>query len=131
MPISRYFVNICSAELTVTRDFYVGLLGFEVSFDSDWFVLLTAADSRASIGVMQRDHELVPEQIRGNATGMYLTVVVDDVEQSFARAKELGVPIIEEPTDLFYGQRRMLVTDPDGVLVDVSSPIAPPADLRA
>ncbi|QIS12715.1 VOC family protein [Nocardia arthritidis] len=126
MAISRSFVNICTDRLPETRDFYVDLLGFEVGFDSDWFIQLSAKGSDATIGIMRRDHELVPEQARGTASGSYLTVVVDDVEPVFARAKELGVPIIEEPTDLFYGQRRMLVSDPNGVAVDVSSPTAPP-----
>lgn len=126
MTISRSFVNICSDQLPTTRDFYVDLLGFQVGYDSDWFVQLSDQDSDATIGIMARDHELVPEQARGKATGSYLTVVVDDVEPVFARAKELGVPIVEEPRDLFYGQRRMLVTDPNGVLVDVSSPTAAP-----
>ncbi|UGT63393.1 VOC family protein [Nocardia asteroides] len=126
MAISQSFVNICSDRLSTTRDFYVDLLGFHVSFDSDWFVQLSAEDSGAIIGIMARDHELVPEQARGAASGSYLTIVVDDVETVFARAKELSVPIVEEPKDLFYGQRRMLVVDPNGVLVDVSSPTAPP-----
>ncbi len=125
MTISRSFVNICSDRLPETRDFYVELLGFEVGFDSDWFVQLSAADSDATIGIMRRDHELVPEQVRGAASGSYVTVVVDDVEPVFTRAEELGVQVIEPPTDLFYGQRRMLVIDPNGVLVDVSSPTAP------
>lgn len=131
VAISRCFVNICSDDLAVTRDFYVNLLGFKTSFDSDWFVLLTAGDSHTSIGIMQRDHEVVPKLARGNATGMYVTVVVDDLEKVFAQARELNVPIAEEPTDLFYGQRRMLVIDPNGVLVDVSSPIEPSPDLRS
>ncbi|MFD8103393.1 VOC family protein [Nocardia fluminea] len=126
MTISQSFVNICSDQLSTTRDFYVDLLGFQVSFDSDWFVQLRANDSGATIGIMARDHELVPEQARGAASGSYITIVVDDVESVFARAKDLSVPISEEPKDLFYGQRRMLVIDPNGVLVDVSSPTAPP-----
>ncbi|MFJ2664882.1 VOC family protein [Nocardia fluminea] len=126
MTISQSFVNICSDQLSTTRDFYVDLLGFQVSFDSDWFVQLRANDSGATIGIMARDHELVPEQARGAASGSYITIVVDDVESVFARAKDLSVPIAEEPKDLFYGQRRMLVIDPNGVLVDVSSPTAPP-----
>lgn len=125
MTISRSFVNICSDRLAETRDFYVDLLGFEVGFDSDWFVQLSAADSDATIGIMRRDHELVPEQARGAASGSYVTVVVDDVDPVYARATDRGLPVVEAPTDLFYGQRRMLVTDPNGVLVDVSSPTAP------
>ena len=125
MTITRSFVNICSDLLPQTRDFYVNLLGFQVGFDSDWFVQLRAVDSDATVGIMRRDHELVPEQVRGAAAGSYVTVVVDDVDAVFTRAQTLGVKVVEPPTDLFYGQRRMLVTDPNGMLVDISSPTAP------
>ena len=36
--------------------------------------------------------------------------------------------MIEPPTDLFYGQRRMLVVDPDGQILDVSSECPPDPD---
>ncbi|MFD3508552.1 VOC family protein [Nocardia sp. NPDC058666] len=126
MTISRCFVNICSDRLPATRDFYVDLLGFRIAYDSDWFVQLGDAESDATIGIIARDHELVPESARGAFGGSYLTIVVADVEPVYARAKDLDVPIVEAPRDLFYGQRRMLVTDPNGYLVDVSSPTAPP-----
>ncbi|MFD3701544.1 VOC family protein [Nocardia sp. NPDC058658] len=126
MAISRSFVNICSDRLPATRDFYVDLLGFRIAYDSDWFVQLDDAGSGATIGIIARDHDLVPEHARGGFGGSYITIVVDDVEPVYARVKDLRVPVVEEPRDLFYGQRRMLVTDPNGYLVDVSSPTAPP-----
>lgn len=60
-----------------------------------------------------------------------LTVVVDDVDTVHARARAAGIEIVEPPTDLFYGQRRMLVTDPNGLLVDVSSECPPDPDWLA
>ncbi|MFC9472383.1 VOC family protein [Nocardia sp. NPDC056952] len=130
MAIARSFVNICSDQLAATRDFYVDLLGFQVAYDSDWFVQLIDSDSGTIIGIMARDHELVPDHVRGGFGGSYITIVVDDVETIYARAKDLGIPIVEEPRDLFYGQRRLLVTDPNRFLVDVSSPTtSPPTDL--
>jgi catechol 2,3-dioxygenase-like lactoylglutathione lyase family enzyme len=125
MTISRSFVNICSDDLAATRDFYVDLLGFEVGYDSDWFVQLSSTRSDAGIGIIRADHELVPERVRGAAAGSYVTVVVDDVEPVFARANTLAVEILEPPTDLFYGQRRLVVVDPNGYVVDVSAPTAP------
>ncbi len=126
MTISRCFVNICSDRLPESRDYYVDVFGFEVMFDSDWFVQLTAPDGgAAAIGVMARDHELVPEPFRYPPQGCFVTIVVEDVETVFRRAGELGVPIVREPRDEFYGQRRLLLTDPNGFLVDVSSPTAP------
>lgn len=52
-------------------------------------MLLVSRDSSASIGVMQRGHELVPERARSRATALFPTIVVDDVDSVFARAKEL------------------------------------------
>ncbi len=43
--ISRVFANILSDKLPETRDFYTGLLGFQVAYDSDWFIYLWAPQS--------------------------------------------------------------------------------------
>ena len=53
---------------------------------------------------------------------MYLTFVVDNVDDIHARAVVRGLPIVQPPRDEFYGQRRFLTRDPDGTLVDISSP---------
>jgi uncharacterized glyoxalase superfamily protein PhnB len=68
---------------------------------------------------------------RAAPTGGMLTLVVDDVDAVHARAQEAGIEIVEPPTDLFYGQRRMLVTDPNGLLVDISSECPPDPDWLA
>ena len=51
-----------------------------------------------------------------------MTFVVDDVDVAYERAVDMGIPIIREPRNEFYGQRRFLVTDPSGCLIDVCSP---------
>ena len=43
-----------------------------------------------------------------------LYVNVENVDKHFARAKKAGAKILEKPTDLFYGDRRYGVTDPEG-----------------
>jgi hypothetical protein len=35
-----------------------------------------------------------------------------------------GVRVIAPPRNLFYGARQMLIVDPNGMLVDISSPAA-------
>jgi PhnB protein len=49
----------------------------------------------------------------GQAT-QSLYIIVDDVDKHFARAKKAGAAILEEPQDMFYGQRRYGATDPEG-----------------
>ncbi len=119
----RILTNICSTDLIRSRDFYVSLLGLEVKYDSDWYLQLCVADNpEIEYGIIQRDHELVPERFQQAPTGMYVTFVVDDVDDTYQRARELDCPIIQEPCNEFYGQRRFLLTDPDGCLIDICSP---------
>jgi PhnB protein len=53
---------------------------------------------------------------------MILTVVVDDVDAVHAEAVRRGVAVVAPPRDLFYGQRSCLLVDPNGLLLDVSTP---------
>jgi len=120
--IQRLITNICSDRLPESRAFYTTLLGFEVAFDSDWYVQVAAPDNpRMELGFIQRGHELVPGTFQQQPQGVYLTVVVDDVDAIYAKAQAAGVEIVQPPKDEFYGQRRMLMVDPNGLLVDVSA----------
>ena len=51
---------------------------------------------------------------RPGAGSANVYVYVDDVDAHFARAKEAGAEIVEEPTDTFYGDRRYGATDLEG-----------------
>ena len=120
--MNRLFANVCSSNLSKAKLFYTELFGFEVKFDSDWFVHLgDPANSSLELGLIAKDHELVPESARGQSSGIYITLVVGDVDLIYRKAQELKVKIIDPPTPTFYGQKRMLLQDPDGNLLDVSS----------
>lgn len=125
MP-QRSFYSIFSTDLARARDWYVALFNYRVEFASDWFIhLQDAANPSLEVGIIAGAHEIVPEQFRALSAGGMLTLVVDDVDALHRQAVALGVDVVEEPRDLFYGQRRLLLTDPDGLLVDVSSECAP------
>lgn len=127
MRVSRAFANVLTDDVAATRDFYVRLLGLTVAFDSDWFVNLTSPSRDGSpgceLGIWRRDHELIPEQFRQAPAGAVLSFVVDDVDAVYADARGRGLSIVAEPRNLFYGQRQLLLTDPNGALVDISTPV--------
>gem|GEM_PF-418736 len=119
----RVFMNICSQDLAASKAFFTQLLDLEVKYDSDWYVQLCSADDpEMEFGVIQYDHELVPTSYRGRPSGMYMTFVVPDVNASYQKALELGLQIIQAPRNEFYGQRRFLVLEPSGCLIDICSP---------
>jgi catechol 2,3-dioxygenase-like lactoylglutathione lyase family enzyme len=123
MAFTRILTNICSDNLRQSRDFYVSLLGFEVNYDSDWYVQLRCpTNAELEFGIIARKNELVPIEFQNAPTGMYVTFVVPDVDAVYSKAKSLGLKIIQEPQNEFYGQRRFLTVDPNGCLIDICTP---------
>ena len=130
--VERMFNNVVCDDPATTARWYCDLFGFVVAFESDWFVhLQDPARTSLELGLLARGHSVVAEPARQQPVGGITTIVVDDVDVIHQRAIELGATVDEEPTDLFYGQRRMVLTDPAGQLVDVSSPCPPDPDWLA
>ena len=123
MTLQRILTNICSDRLAESRDFYVELLGFAIKYDSDWYVQLASPENpEFEFGIIRRDHELVPLAHQTSPSGVYITFVVTDVDQSYAKALAMGLTIMQPPRNEFYGQRRFLTLDPNGCLIDICSP---------
>jgi len=123
MSFSRIIPNVCADDLAASRDFYVRLLGFSSNYDSDWYVQLRGPGPQEfEFGIIRRTHALVPREFQTPPSGMYVTFVVPDVDAVYAQAMAMGAKVIQEPRNEFYGQRRFLVLDPAGCLIDVCSP---------
>ncbi len=121
--LNRILTNICSDKLAETKNFYTKLFDFQVDFDSDWFIHLISKDKKLELGIIDRSNELVPEGFQNHPQGFYLTFVVDNADELLALAEAEKFEIVSKPMDTFYGQRRLLLKDPNGTLVDISSPI--------
>lgn len=120
--MKRHISNILVADLERSRDFYKPLLDLKVQFESDWYIQLGGpAGSGFELGLHRRDHELIPPQFQAAPAGMYMTFVVDDVDAKHAFAQAEGLEIVQAPQDTAYGLRRMLLSDPDGLLIDISA----------
>lgn len=124
MKINRLMTNIGSNDFDQSKCFYLSLFDLKVNYDSDWFVHLVSEDGQFEMGIIKTDNDLVPMGYRGKPAGVYLTMVVDDVDAAFKVATEKNMTILQEPQLTFYGQKRLLLEDPSGVLVDISSPAA-------
>jgi predicted enzyme related to lactoylglutathione lyase len=121
MRINRMMINICSEKLVESRDFYTKLFDFAIDYDSDWFVHLISKDRKLELGIIDRSSELVPKDVRNHPTGTYITFVVDLVDEVYNTAKANKYEIVQSPEDTFYGQRRMLLKDPNNYIIDISS----------
>jgi catechol 2,3-dioxygenase-like lactoylglutathione lyase family enzyme len=121
--IDRVLFNILVKDLTTSAAFYRRLGNFEQIYTSDWFIVLSVpGHSGFQLGLIDHVSEFAPRHAWGSPAGGYVTLVVDDVFAALARAREMGVEIIEEPVALAYGQTRALIRDPNGLIVDLSTP---------
>jgi len=122
--MNRSFTNILCSNVAQTAQFYQDLLGMKRAGDFGWFIVLSHDDMPGfEMGVLKLDHETIPLGVSSRPAGVVLTFVVDDVEATYQRATAMEAEIIQVPTDLPYGQRRLMLRDPAGTAVDVSSPI--------
>ncbi len=120
-PVSRFLTNLCTDDILASKHFYTQLFAFEVQYESDWFIQLFTQNME--LGLILRTSEFIPSAFQKLPQGMYLTLVVDAVDAVFENVQELGYPVVQPPHDTVYGQRRLLIKDPSGTLVDVSAPI--------
>ncbi|MBN6041301.1 VOC family protein [Amycolatopsis sp. 195334CR] len=129
MKLSSFYPVICTDAATVapTRDFYVEHFGFEVVFDSGWYVSLRHEGGH-ELGIVDHTHPSVPEGSRRPVAGLILNFEVDDVDAEHQRlGEQAGLPLALPLRSEEFGQRHFIVTDPAGVLVDVITEIEPSA----
>ena len=127
MELQDSYPLITTSRLSEVRDFYTHWFAFEVGFESRWFLLLTSPGERPfSLAFMTPDHPSRPpgpELFSG--TGMVVTFQVADVAAEHARLVEGGLTMHYALHDEAWGQRRCMVRDPVGVLIDIVEQIAP------
>jgi catechol 2,3-dioxygenase-like lactoylglutathione lyase family enzyme len=130
--ITSIFPAICAADVEASRRFYVDHLGFRVIFDSGWYVQLEAPEgTRPQLGIVARDHESVPEGFRTAPAGVLISIEVDDVDRVHGAMAAAGLRIALPLRSEGFGQRHFMTVDPDGILVDVITPIAQDAENAA
>ena len=115
MSILRVVPDIACGSIDESREFYTGVLGFEVAMDMGWIVTLASPDvSSAQISLVSGTEEAakpIPD----------ITVEVDDVDGAHDAVMRAGHEIVFPLTDDEWGVRRFFVRDPGGVIVNVMS----------
>lgn len=132
MRITSWYPVIMTGDVAGTAAFYVEHLDFRPLFTSDWYVHLQSVDDESvNLAVLDGDHETIPESGRGRAGGLLLTLEVEDVDTVHARLVAAGLPVLRSLRDEEFGQRHFITADPNGVLIDVITPIPPTGEFVA
>lgn len=127
--VKNMVTAIYAGDLQQSKEFYCSLLGLIPTFESDWVIQLSSlVNASINLTLQPRVHELIPAAFRKRPQGISIAFVVPDSDEVFAKAKSMGLEVIQAPKNEEYGQRRFLTVDPDGLLVDVSSWCEPSAE---
>lgn len=108
--------GIITEKLEETKHFYTDILGFGVTFENEFYLLLHTPGQEAEISFLLPGH---PSQQPFAGQGMYLTIEVDDVDQVYndlkKKAIEIKIDMREEP----WGDRHFAIQDPNGIGIDI------------
>jgi catechol 2,3-dioxygenase-like lactoylglutathione lyase family enzyme len=133
MKTTEYYPVLQTRDVAATTDFYKRHFGFSALFDSDWYVhLQSPEDPSVNLGILQFDHPSIPEAGRGRVSdGMLLNFEVSDVDSVHERLMTEGMVPVQPLRDEPFGQRHVILQGPDGVLIDIITPIPPAPDYAA
>jgi len=121
--------GIITTKLAESKAFYANHLGFGVTFENDFYLLMHTPNHEAEISFLVPNHpsqqSLFHKPFLGQ--GMYLTIEVDDVDQIYSDLKKKGVEIKVDIRNEPWGDRHFAIEDPNGVGIDIVK-YSPPKD---
>lgn len=130
MKITSFYPVLMVDDVAATARFYREELGFDVSFEADWYMSLRFEGGE--LAILDRTHETIPEGFREPVRGLLLNLEVLDAAAAHARlVGERGLPERLSLREEDFGQRHFIVEAPGGVLIDVIEPIEPSAEFAA
>ncbi|MEM7573954.1 MAG: VOC family protein [Bacteroidota bacterium] len=113
--------GIVTEKLAETKAFYQEVLGFGVSFENDFYLLLHTPNEGAQLSFLLPNHPTQQPffQAPFQGQGMYLTIEVEDVDALYKSIKAKGVEIQVEMRDEPWGDRHFAIRDPNGIGIDL------------
>lgn len=119
--------GILTEKLTETKAFYTEKLGFGVTFENEFYLLLHTPNHAAELSFLLPNHPsqqpLFHPAFQGQ--GVYLTIEVEDVDELYADLKAKGVSIEVELRNEPWGDRHFAIKDPNGIGIDFVRYTAP------
>ncbi|MFF3350192.1 VOC family protein [Streptomyces sp. NPDC002779] len=124
--LSGFYPVIATRDVTAARDFYVRHFGFEVTFEADWYVSLRRPDAaHYELALLDHSHPTLPDGHRVPCQGgLLLNFEVTDADAEYDRlVTKAGLSELLPLRTEDFGQRHFIVAAPDGVLIDVITPV--------
>lgn len=112
MTVKRIVVDIATDNVPGVREFYEALFDLGPVMDQGWIVTLASGETakvQLSIASEGGSGTPVPD----------VSIEVDDVDATYARATAMGAEITYDITDEPWGVRRFFAQDPAGKILNI------------
>ncbi len=118
----NYTIVLCD-DLDRMKAFYRILLAFPIDSESETGLTFRAGSVLLSLRKRTRDYD--GQGVRVDLPGVQVAFLVSrpEVDLSYQQLLEMGVTIVDPPTDQPRGHRTVYFTDPEGNLLEVYAEI--------
>ena len=114
MTVLRIMPNIAADAVPEVRKFYSDLFGLDAVMDLGWIVTLASRETTfPQISILSEGGSGAPVPDA--------SIEVDNVDEVYRRATEIGCKVVHDLTDEPWGVRRFFIADPTGKLLNVLS----------
>ena len=132
LSLSQCFVLVHDPEAALR--FYRDTLGLELRNDvarDDFRWITVGAPSQPGVNIVITNYlngspadsdALAALVAKGALNGVHFRS--DDLDEAFAKVRDAGAEIVQEPTEQFWGSKDFAVRDPSGNLVRIDQPRA-------
>ena len=113
--------GIITEKLAETKQFYTETLGFGVTFENEFYVLMHTPGHTAEISFLKPNHPsqrpIFQSPFEGK--GVYLTIEVENVDDLYNALKAKGFAMEIDIRDEPWGDRHFAIKDPNGIGIDI------------
>ena len=122
--------GIITDKFAETKAFYTNTLGFGVTFENEFYLLLHTPNHQAEISFLKPNHPTQKPIFHPpyGGKGVYLTIEVEDVDKIYSELKLKGIQMEIELRDEPWGDRHFAIVDPNGIGIDIVTYSKPEED---
>lgn len=113
--------GILTDKIAESKEFYTSHLGFGVTFENEFYLLLHTPNKQAEFSFLLPNHPTQHPYFHRpfDGKGLFLTIEVEDVDTLYDELKNKGVEIKVDIRDEPWGDRHFAIEDPNGIGIDI------------
>ncbi|WP_063064343.1 VOC family protein [Nocardia violaceofusca] len=121
-------IRIITADVARLAEFYERATGLRARWANEDFAELETGVATLALASTRTVALFAPGSARASDNHSVITeFLVDDVDRVYRELSGAGTEVVAEPATMPWGNRSLLVRDPDGNLVNFFTPVTPAA----